>query len=185
MSEILTKTQLLDALRTTGDDATTRLRALPASAFSAGRYENGWNAREILAHIAAIEWTYARLVDLAQEAAAPTTAPAPAEARRTTPEESPNLPTRPPRGGIDDYNARQVEKRADASIAELIDEFAANRARTIAAVEGMDEVLIARQIRSAGGITGGLSSVIYSVAVDHVMSHVGDITGEPWRGRRW
>jgi hypothetical protein len=158
---------------------------LPASAFSAGRYENGWNAREILAHVAAIEWTYARLVDLAQEAAAPTTAPAPAEARRTTPEESPNLPSRPPRGGIDDYNARQVEKRADASIAELIDEFAANRARTIAAVEGMDEVLIARQIRSAGGITGGLSSVIYSVAVDHVMSHVGDITGEPWRGRRW
>src|SRR3970040_1455364 len=72
MSEILTKAQLLDALRTTGDDATTRLRALPASAFSAGRYENGWNARQILAHIAAIEWTYARLVDLGPDGASPT-----------------------------------------------------------------------------------------------------------------
>ena len=40
------------------------------------------------------------------------------------------------RGGIDDYNARQVEKRAGATIAELLDEFAANRAKTVADGDG-------------------------------------------------
>lgn len=189
MAEALTKAQLLDALTTTGDDAAARLRALPASGYEDGRYENGWNARQILAHIAAIEWTYARLVDLAQDAAPSAAtearpAASQAEVRRTTPDESPSVASRPMRGGIDDYNARQVEKRAEASVAELIDEFAANRARTIAAVGAMDDTLATRPVRSAGGITGTLTSVIYSVAVDHVMSHVGDITGEPWHGRR-
>jgi hypothetical protein len=185
MAEPLTKAQLLDALRTTGDDAVSRLRALPASAFEEGRYENGWDGRGILAHIAAIEWTYARLVDLAQDAAPASESARAPEVQRTTAADSANVPTRPVRGGIDDYNARQVEKRAEATLSELIDEFAANRARTIAAVEGIDEGLARREIRSAGGITGELTSVIYSVAVDHVMSHVGDITGEAWRGRRW
>jgi hypothetical protein len=183
VAEILTKEQLLDALRTTGVNAVERLRALPESAFAEGRYESGWDGRGILAHIAAIEWTYARLVDLAQEAPPPSE-PA-SDVRRTTPEESPNLPTRPPRGGIDDYNARQVEKRAALSVGELIDEFAANRARTIEAVEAMELELASKVIRSAGGITGPLANVIHAVAIDHVMSHVGDITGEPWQGQRW
>jgi len=188
MPDPLTKEQLLDALRTTGDDATARLRALPASAFDAGRYENGWNAREILAHIAAIEWTYARLVDLAQDAPAAQpaadTEPKQADVRTTTPGASQTPRSRPPRGGIDDYNARQVDKRAEASVAELIDEFAANRARTIAAVEAMSDELASRSIQSAGGVTGSLANVVYSIAIDHVMAHVGDITGEPWRGLR-
>lgn len=183
MADALTRAQLLNALRTTGDDAAQRLRAMPESSYDAGRYEHGWNAREILAHIAAIEWTYARLVDLALDAPPAANEP-PAEARRTPPEASPSLPSHPARGGIDDYNARQVEKRARASVSELIDEFVANRARTIAAVEAMDDALASKPIRSAGGVTGGLASVIYSIAIDHVMSHVGDITGEPWRGGR-
>jgi hypothetical protein len=185
MADVLTKEQLLDALRTTGQNAVERLRALPESSFAEGRYESGWDGRGILAHIAAIEWTYARLLDLAQDAPpAPPAASAP-DVRRTTPEESPNLPSRPPRGGIDDYNARQVEKRAELSVPELIEEFAANRARTIAAVEAMDPALASKVIRSAGGITGPLANVINAVAIDHVMSHVGDITGEPWKGQRW
>lgn len=181
-----TKDQLLDILRSTGEDAVTRLRAMPEQDFAQGRYENGWNGRGILAHIAAIEWTYPRLLDLASESTDQATdAPAPREVRRTTVEKSPQLPSRPPRGGIDEYNARQVEKRMSLSPRELIDEFAMNRARTIDAVAAMDESLATRQIRSAGGITGPLSAVLFAVAIDHVMSHVGDITGEPWSGARW
>jgi hypothetical protein len=183
MADVLTKDQLLDALRTTGRDAVERLRAMPESSFAEGRYESGWDGRGILAHIAAIEWTYARLLDLAQDA--PDASGPQPEVRRTTSEESPNLPSRPPRGGIDDYNARQVEKRAELSVSELIDEFAANRDRTIEAVESMDPALASKVIRSAGGITGPLANVMHAVAIDHVMSHVGDITGEPWKGQRW
>src|SRR3989337_2895305 len=54
------KTQLIDTLRSTGAETAARLRSLPPEAFEQGRYENGWNGRQILAHIAALEWTYPR-----------------------------------------------------------------------------------------------------------------------------
>jgi hypothetical protein len=170
-----TKADLLHALRDNGSTALDRLRALPPEEFETGRYESGWNGRQILAHIASIEWTYPRLIDVAREAsglpvekpaAAPKPAPKPGE-----------LPTRTAQGGILSYNDRQVEKRADMSVAELLDEFETNRAATIAAVEAADESLFGVEIRSAGGVTGPLSGVINAVAVLHVAAHVGDICG--------
>jgi len=175
------KERIIERLRATGDDAVRRLRALPEASFSAGRYESGWNAKQILAHIASIEWTYARLVGLAQQSTAD--APTATEASGASREQPAAVPQGPPRGGMDDYNARQVEKRASVGIDELIDEFAANRARTIAAVTEADDRLFTSPIRSAGGITGTLAQVLDAIAIDHVMSHVGDITGEPWTGR--
>lgn len=189
MAQPPTKSELLKTLRATGDEIVAKLRAVDPASYELGRYEGGWNARQILAHVAALEWTYPRLIDVARQTpaeAAPAPAPAaPAEVKRTTTEESPGVSTRPMRGGVDDYNARQVEKRAGATVAELLDEFAANRAKTIAAVETAEEELLATPIRSAGGITGPLAGVITAVAVQHVMMHVADITGEPWKQQRW
>ncbi len=81
------------------------------------------------------------------------------------------------RGGIGSYNERQVEKRADLSVADLLAEFQKNRAATIAAVEGADDALLAAPIKSAGGITGPVARVIYLTAVMHVQMHVNDIVG--------
>ncbi len=181
-----TKGELLSALRSSGQEALARLRALPPGELERGRYENGWNGRQILAHIASIEWTYPRLLDVAKQ-----TTPAPSssvgahrdaprgggEVRRTEPGER-ALPTRTAQGGIDSYNERQVAKRADASVDELLSEFERNRAATIAAVESVDEALLQQPIRSAGGITGPLASVINAVAVLHVLGHVNDIVGD-------
>jgi hypothetical protein len=175
MATTVTEDCLIAALRATGELAAARMRALPAEALERGVYENGWNGRQVVAHVAALEWTYPRLLDLAREApAAPPAAGAPAAIRRTTAEEAPGLPTRPPQGGIDDYNARQVEKRAAASFDELIAEFERNRAATIAAVEGADQALLDRHIRSAGGITGRRRLITpsrFSICV------AGDVTG--------
>lgn len=158
------KAQLLDALRSSEGEVVAKLGALPAEEFERGRYEGGWNGRQILAHIASIEWTYPRLIDVAREAGG--------SAQR-----SPEPPTRSFRGGYSDYNQRQVDKRADASVEELLAEFRQNRATTIAAVESAPEELFATPIRSAGGVTGPLVSVFYSVAVLHVQMHVNDIVG--------
>ena len=98
----VTKGQLLAALRRSAAEALATLRALPARVFEEGRYENGWNGRQILAHLAAIEWTYPRLLEL------------PAGGDAATQEGS-------PRGGMDGYNDRQVEKRAGATIAALLE----------------------------------------------------------------
>ncbi|OGO50198.1 MAG: hypothetical protein A2148_04140 [Chloroflexi bacterium RBG_16_68_14] len=88
-------------------------------------------------------------------------------------------------GGIDSYNERQVAKRADVPVQELLAEFERNRAATIAAVEGAEEALLSTPIRSAGGITGPLAGVIYAVAVQHVLAHVGDIVGTELSAQRW
>ncbi|MGB2695856.1 MAG: DinB family protein [Dehalococcoidia bacterium] len=165
------KAELLEALRTSERYVLDKLQALPEEEFEQGRYENGWNGRQILAHVASIEWTYPRLVDLAKGTAQPSggqPASAPPAAAR---------PTAIARGGIIDYNERQVEKRADASVTELVTEFQQNRAATIAAVEGTNDALLSKEIRSAGGIQGTLGSVINAVAVLHVIGHTNDITG--------
>lgn len=175
MDERRTKAELLAELRASGREVMKRLGALPAEEFERGRYESGWNGRQILAHAAAIEWTYPRLLDITKDGSPPSGDGK--EVRRTEPDEPSKVPTRTAEGGIDSYNERQVAKRADATIEQLLEEFKTNRAATIAAVEAADEELFGREIRSAGGITGVLADVIHAVAVVHVRAHVNDIVG--------
>jgi len=159
-TRVPSKAEVLEALRASRDEVVRVVRALPPERLEEGCYESGWNGRQVLAHVASIEWTYPRLIDVALE-------PAPA------PEEAP--PTRGMRGGNDAYNERQVAKRADRSAAELLREFETNRAATIRAVEAADEGLFTRPIRSAGGRVGPLALVLHEVAVLHVIGHLQDI----------
>jgi hypothetical protein len=161
---IPSKTDLLDALRRSGEEVVRIVGGLAPGALEEGRYESGWNGRQILAHLASIEWTYPKLIEIAREAPAP-------QAGGTEP------PTRTMHGGNDAYNARQVAKRDHLSAAELLAEFERNRAATIAAVESSDDALFTRRIRSAGGVTGPLARVFYNVAVAHVLGHARDIAG--------
>jgi hypothetical protein len=168
---MLSKRELLAALRASRDEVLTTVRALPPEGLEEGRYENGWNGRQILAHLASIEWSYPRLIDIARGAAATG-----AGATGGTPAGG-DPPTRGMRGGNDAYNDRQVAKRAHVSPADLLAEFEQNRAATIAAVEATEAELFARDIRSAGGVTGPLAVVFHQVAVMHVLGHARDIAG--------
>jgi DinB family protein len=162
----LSKGELLEALRASRDEVLAIVRGVPAARLEEGRYEGGWNGRQILAHIASIEWTYPKLIDIARDTGTP--APTPAAA---------DLPSRTMRGGNDAYNERQVARRAQRSVPELLAEFEQNRAATIRAVEAADDELFARHIRSAGGVTGPLVTVFYQVAVAHVLGHTRDLAG--------
>src|SRR5438477_170008 len=46
------KAELLAALRASRAEVVAIVRALPAAALEQGRYESGWNGRQILAHLA-------------------------------------------------------------------------------------------------------------------------------------
>jgi hypothetical protein len=137
--------------------------SLPPERLEEGRYEGGWNGRQILAHIASIEWSYPRLIEIARTPSAPS-------------EEAP--PTRAPKGSNEGYNERQVAKREHLTAAELLAEFERNRAATIRAVEAADEALLARRIRSAFGVVGPLATVFHQIAVAHVLGHARDIAGD-------
>ncbi len=158
----LSKSQLLENLRSGGEELLSKLEGIPAEAIEAGCYENGWNGRQVLAHIAAIEWTYPRLIDVA---------------RSGPPEKKPEATatSKPAKGGINSYNDRQIERYADSSVAELLDVFRQNRETTISAIEATEDELFATEVKSAGGIKGPLATVINLVAVMHVNVHVNDI----------
>lgn len=157
------KEQLLQALRSSEQQLADTIGAIDPAALDAGCYENGWNARQVLAHIASIEWTYPKVLDLAATGASDTAAAQPSASRP------------PASGGIGSYNDRQIEKRAEATVAELLDEFRENRAKTIAAIESADETLLGRTVRSAGGIEGPAATVLQTLAVGHLMLHLNDI----------
>jgi hypothetical protein len=153
------KTELLQALHRSRDEVVALVRGLPPERLEEGRYENGWNGRQILAHIASIEWSYPRLIEIAR------TPPAPAG----------GAPTRAPRAGT--RITTSAGGSAHLTVAELLAEFETNRAATIRAVEAADEALFARRIRSAFGVVGPLATVFYQVAVVHVLGHARDIAG--------
>lgn len=162
----ITKAQLLEALRQGEKEALDKLSKVPPDAFERGCYENGWNGRQVLAHIAAIEWTYPKLIDIARSA--------PREKTTDKPEE--NLPTTTVSGGIiNSYNDRRIERYAGATVQELLEVFRTNRAATIAAFEGADDDLFSQPIKTAGGTKGPLGHVVNLVGVLHVASHVNDI----------
>jgi len=175
--QIPSKAELLAALRDSGEDAQSKLGALPAEQFEDGRYEGGWNGRQILAHVASIEWTYPRLFDIAKEGEPLANNARAPELRQDAKPAADGDPTRTARGGILNYNERQVAKRAEATVAELLDELRRNRAATIAAVEAAGEEHLRTPITSAGGISGALGQVLYGVAVYHVRGYIDDIVG--------
>ncbi len=173
MSDVMTKQQLIDALRSSGERVAAALASVSPDDLDRGRYENGWNARQIIAHMASIEWTYPRLLDLAKSApdAPPPAAPSSSSAQPAQPRMASGSPR------ILNYNDRQVEKRKGVPLPDLIAEFQENRAATIAAVEATDEALLTKEITSGGGANGPLATVFNFVAVQHVLGHLSDITG--------
>jgi hypothetical protein len=159
------KAQLLELLRSSGEEAVARVRAMPAQRLEAGQggYENGWSARQILAHLASSEWTYSRLIAQALEAA----------------QGSGGGAGGVPQAAVDEYNGRQVAKRDGATIDELVAELEANRARTIAAVEALDDELLETPMGPVGGTAGPMRRVVEHLAVAHLRGHLDDIAGGP------
>ena len=158
MTDVQTRDDLLAALRDDAARLPQVVAAIGADDLERGVYENGWSARQLLAHLAAIEWTYPRLIEQARS---------PAEAR----------PTSSASGSfdMDAYNHRQVSNRADATVAELLEEFAQNRQATITAIADAEQELLSQPTRSAGGAQGTLLEVLTNVTVEHVRTHLSDL----------
>jgi hypothetical protein len=158
------RASLATELRSSHDELLRAISALDPADLERGRYENGWNGRQILAHLAAIEWTYPRLIDLAR-----TARPEQGESGRADGSA---------RDGMDGYNARQVAKRDAVPVPELLDEFSRNRLAFIAAIEAADLALLEAPVRSAGGRVGPLAQVLRDVSLGHVSTHLADLLAE-------
>ncbi len=167
---MMNRDELIERLRDSGAAGLAAMHAVPPAALALPGYENGWTVRQIMAHVASMEFTYRRLPDVAR---------GPRDAQAT------------PGGGtfdMDGYNARQVEKRAAQPPAALAEEFLKGRAALIVLAGELDDVLLAVPMRSAGGVTGTLAEVMAGTAVAHVRTHSGDFVraagAEPGAGER-
>ena len=158
MTDVQTRDDLLAALRDDAARLPEVVAAIGAGDLERGVYENGWSARQLLAHLAAIEWTYPRLIEQARS---------PAEASAGG--------SRSGSFNMDAYNHRQVSNRADATISELLEEFAHNRQSTITAIAEAEQELLNQPTRSAGGAQGTLLEVLTNVTLEHVRTHLSDL----------
>src|SRR5437588_437035 len=105
--------ELVTELRESGAEALAAMAAVPPAALEKAGYEQGWTVRQIMAHVASLEFAYRRLPDLAR---------GPRDAQAT------------PGGGtfdMDGYNARQVERRANTPPHELLRELLRGRATLV------------------------------------------------------
>ena len=146
------KQDVVRAIRESQEEVEKVARSLSEAALVAGVYEAGWNAKQLLCHLAAGGGFAAFMIGFAKS------------------------PTPPPAGFDQDrWNAHEVRSREGKSLAELLDELRANSERSIAAVEAAPDELLASHFRAPWGIEGSLADVIIASLRDHVGTHLAEL----------
>ncbi len=118
-------------------------------------YETGWNARQLLCHLADDNVT-AFLLALAQR---------------------PELAAGVGEGfDLDVFNSQQVALRADKSVDELLEEIRRNIDRDVRAVRNASDELLQAHFRAPWGAEGSLGEVIVVSLTEHVEEHLADLS---------
>ncbi len=147
------KNDLINGIRRSLRDIEEVASELPDAAWMTGVYEQGWNARQLLCHLAAGARFAATMIGAAQAS------------------------TRPDLGTFDQdaFNAAQVEARKDKTVAELIDEARTKSEEAIQAVEAAPAEVIAGNFRAMWGAEGPLADVIMEAIEDHTGTHLAEL----------
>jgi hypothetical protein len=146
---------VIGAIRGAQEEAERLALAVPDEAWSKGVHEQGWNAKQLLCHVASTAGIASFLLDMAK---------APGSGGMGA-------------GGfdIDSWNAEQVALREGKSLDEILDELRENCQKGMADVKGAGDELLSRQFRAPWGIEGPLADVIVGSIEGHFMVHVRDL----------
>ena len=128
--------------------------SMPEEDWSKGVYENGWNARQLLSHIASTSGTAGFILGMARASSAPTLG-----------------------GSYDEdaFNAEQVSARAGKSVADILAEMKGNFERGVAAVRDAPDELITKQFRAPWEVEGEVGDVIVMSLEGHLGIHLADL----------
>ncbi len=144
---------ILAALKSTCEQIEDAAAALLESQWSSGVYENGWNARQLLCHLAA-------------DASLASVQITVAKARSLRPG---------PSFDQDAFNAVQVAARREMAVSEIIKELRSNFERSIEAVAAAPDELLAQPAKLADGPEGPLGDVILEAVREHNAMHLADL----------
>lgn len=130
------------------------VRSMPEHAWSRGIYEGGWNARELLAHMASTSGTAGFILGMARRPSAP------------------NLGA-----GYDEnaFNAQQVAARENRSIADIVAEIKGNFQLGMDAVRDAPDDLITKHFRAPWNVEGEVGDVIVMSLDGHLGMHLADL----------
>ncbi len=152
------KDGIIEGIRQVQAEADRIASAMPEDAWQEGVYENGWNAKQILCHVALSANVPAFLIAAAN---------------------SPEPGTMP--GGadnIDDFNESQGAMRMEKPVSEIVKELNTTYEQAINVVQATPDELLAKQIRTPWQTEGELGALILDEDIrDHVMVHLADISG--------
>src|SRR5574341_490117 len=150
----VSRQDVIDELTSVRQDLTQLVDSAPAAAWAKPAHSDGWDARQLLSHMASTSGVANFILTLAQ---------GPAGAAG---------------GGaydIDQFNTQQVAMRADRSASELLDEVRSNIARDIAAVEKAPDGLLSKHFKTPWDIDGPVADVIVESLRRHFRGHLDEL----------
>jgi len=127
---------------------------MPEQAWAKGVYEGGWNAGQLLAHMASTSGTAGFILGMARMSS------------------TPNLGA-----GYDEnaFNAQQVASRESKSIADIVGEIKTNLERGMDAVRDAPDDLLTKHWRAPWGVEGEVGDVIVMSLEGHLGTHLADL----------
>ncbi len=149
-----TKSNVIGTIRDAQREVESLVSSTPEAVWSKQGYEQGWNAKQILCHIASTSGTAGFLMGMAKA---------------------------PGAGGmgadfdIDAFNAQQVVARQDKPVVEILEELRGNCQRDIERVQNAPDDLMAQHLRAPWGTEGPLADVIVGSIEGHFMMHVREL----------
>ncbi len=146
--------EIVDAYRRARQQAEELVASASESAWSRGAYEQGWNAKQLLCHIADSCGVARFLIAYAKDRR-----PLPAGVEFD----------------IDKWNAQQVALREGKSIQDLLTELQVNIGREVEAIEAAPDALLSGQTRAPWGDEGTLGDLIMGTISDHFHMHLADL----------
>jgi uncharacterized protein (TIGR03083 family) len=122
-------------------------------AWTTPTYEEGWNARQLLAHIASTSGTAGFVLMMAKTGGA-------------------GMP-----GDFDNdaFNRDQVAMRADKSVEDILNEVRSNIQRDVQQIEAAPVDLLGQHYAAPWGIEGEVAQVIIDSANGHLGGHIADL----------
>ena len=147
------KEDLIGAIRNARREVERLASSAPESAWLRQGYEQGWNAKQLLCHVAASSNVAGFLLAMARNPGASFG------------------------HGVDEdqFNAQQVALRESKTIAETVDEALGHLERDIDNVNAAPEELLAAHYRAPWGYEGPLADVMLDSLQDHLTMHVRDL----------
>jgi len=148
------KTDIIEMIRNTQDEVEKLVSSAAEPDWSKPAYDQGWNAKQLLCHIASTSGVAGFLVGMAKA---------------------------PGSGGmgadfdVDAWNVQAVAARQDKPIAEVLEEVRGNCQRDIESVQNAPDGLLAQHFRAPWGGEGPLADVIVGSIEEHLMMHVRDL----------